>query len=83
MEEKYLEILRHYVNPNDCKIVIQMLLDLHSVIGCFPTDREIDVLSYEHSDDMDLRPNTYQSYKDGMEDCIELIKRKHNKNNKL
>jgi hypothetical protein len=31
MEEKYLEILRHYVNPNDCKTVIQMLLNLHSV----------------------------------------------------
>tara|TARA_R110002020_G_C15782420_1_gene729352 strand:- start:51 stop:263 length:213 start_codon:yes stop_codon:yes gene_type:complete len=31
MEEKYLEILRHYVNPNDCKNVIQMLLNLHIV----------------------------------------------------
>ena len=34
MEEKYLEILRHYVNPNDCKTVIQMLLNLHSVSNC-------------------------------------------------
>ncbi len=32
MEEKYLEILRHYVNPNDCKNVIQMLLNLHLVM---------------------------------------------------
>ncbi len=31
MEEKYLEILRHYVNPNDCKTVMQMLLNLHNV----------------------------------------------------
>jgi hypothetical protein len=31
MEEKYLEILRHYINPNDCKTVIQKLLNLHSV----------------------------------------------------
>ena len=33
MEEKYLKILRHYINPNDCKTVIQMLLNLHSVSG--------------------------------------------------
>jgi hypothetical protein len=33
MEEKYYEILRHYVNPNDCATVVQQLLNLHSVSG--------------------------------------------------
>jgi hypothetical protein len=31
MEEKYYEILRHYVNPNDCATVVRHLLNLHSV----------------------------------------------------
>ena len=31
MEEKYYEILRHYVNPNDCATVVRQLLSLHSV----------------------------------------------------
>jgi len=31
MEEKYYEILRHYVNPNDCAIVVKQLLSLHNV----------------------------------------------------
>tara|TARA_B110000483_G_scaffold227485_1_gene289292 strand:- start:3371 stop:3556 length:186 start_codon:yes stop_codon:yes gene_type:complete len=31
MEEKYYEILRHYVNPNDCAIVVNQLLSLHNV----------------------------------------------------
>ena len=51
---------------------------LDIVIGCFPTDKEIELLSNEHSDDMDLRPNTYHSYKDGMEECIDIIKKKIN-----
>ena len=33
MEEKYYEILRHYVNPNDCVTVVKQLLGLHNVIG--------------------------------------------------
>lgn len=33
MEEKYYEILRHYVNPNDCSIVVKQLLSLHDVVG--------------------------------------------------
>tara|TARA_R100000935_G_C2731670_1_gene122222 strand:+ start:235 stop:429 length:195 start_codon:yes stop_codon:yes gene_type:complete len=33
MEEKYYEILRHYVNPNDCAIVVKQLLSLHNVVG--------------------------------------------------
>ncbi len=41
MEEKYLEILRHYVNPNDCKTVIQMLLNLHSVSCCDTCGKEL------------------------------------------
>jgi len=32
MEEKYYEILRHYVNPNDCAIVVKQLLSLHNVV---------------------------------------------------
>ena len=31
MEEKYYEILRHYVNPNDCATVVKQLLSLHNV----------------------------------------------------
>ena len=31
MEEIYYEILRHYVNPNDCAIVVKQLLSLHNV----------------------------------------------------
>jgi hypothetical protein len=31
MEEKYYEILRHYVNPNDCATVVKHLLSLHNV----------------------------------------------------
>lgn len=50
-------------------------LSLHSVSGCFPTDKEIELLSNKHSDDMGLRPNTYHSYKDGMEECIDIIKK--------
>ena len=33
MEEKYYEILRHYVNPNDCVTVVKQLLSLHNVVG--------------------------------------------------
>jgi len=33
MEEKYYEILRHYVNPNDCATVVKQLLSLHNVVG--------------------------------------------------
>lgn len=33
MEEKYYEILRHYVNPNDCATVVEQLLSLHNVVG--------------------------------------------------
>tara|TARA_R110001606_G_scaffold323289_1_gene470122 strand:+ start:344 stop:562 length:219 start_codon:yes stop_codon:yes gene_type:complete len=40
MEEKYLKILRHYINPNDCKTVIQMLLNLHSVVGTLVCDNK-------------------------------------------
>ena len=32
MEEKYYEILRHYVNPNDCATVVKQLLSLHNVV---------------------------------------------------
>jgi hypothetical protein len=31
MEKKYYEILRHYVNPNDCATVVRQLLNLHNV----------------------------------------------------
>jgi hypothetical protein len=31
MEEKYYEILRHYVNPNDCATVVKQLLSLHNM----------------------------------------------------
>ena len=53
-------------------------LPIDSVSGCFPTDKEIELLSNEHSDDMGLRPNTYHSYKDGMEECIDIIKKNIN-----
>ena len=33
MEEKYYEILRNYVNPNDCATVVKQLLSLHNVVG--------------------------------------------------
>ena len=33
MEEKYYEILRHYVNPNDCATVVKQLLSLQNVVG--------------------------------------------------
>jgi hypothetical protein len=33
MEEKYYEILRHYVNPNDCATVVKQLLSLHNDIN--------------------------------------------------
>jgi len=33
MEEKYYEILRHYVNPNDCATVVKQLLSLHNIVG--------------------------------------------------
>ena len=33
MEEKYYEILRHYVNPNDCATVVKQLLSLHNDSG--------------------------------------------------
>jgi hypothetical protein len=33
MEEKYYEILRHYVNPNDCATVVRQLLSLHNDSG--------------------------------------------------
>jgi len=33
MEEKYYEILRHHVNPNDCATVVKQLLSLHNVVG--------------------------------------------------
>ena len=33
MEEKYYEILRHHVNPNDCATVVKQLLSLHKVVG--------------------------------------------------
>lgn len=32
IEEKYYDILRHYVNPNDCATVVRQLLNLHNVI---------------------------------------------------
>lgn len=32
MKEKYYEILRNYVNPNDCATVVKQLLNLHNVI---------------------------------------------------
>ena len=35
MEEKYYEILRHYVNPNDCATVVRQLLNLHDVSKSF------------------------------------------------
>ena len=54
----------------------QLFID--SVSGCFPDDKEIELHSNVHSDDYDFRPNTYSSYKEGMEDCIELIKEKLN-----
>ena len=41
MEEKYLEILRHYINPNDCKTVIQMLLNLHDVIEWLSIEKKV------------------------------------------
>jgi len=42
MEEKYYEILRHYVNPNDCATVVKQLLSLHNV----SQKREV-LLAYE------------------------------------
>jgi hypothetical protein len=41
MEEKYYEILRHYVNPNDCATVVKQLLSLHSVSNPLPTKEEV------------------------------------------
>lgn len=39
MEEKYYEILRHYVNPNDCAIVVKQLLSLHNVSNSLDLDK--------------------------------------------
>ena len=46
MEEKYYEILRHYVNPNDCAIVVKQLLSLHNVrLSLFQKNR-LDLLNW-------------------------------------
>jgi len=39
MEEKYYEILRHYVNPNDCATVVKQLLSLHNVSSTLDFDK--------------------------------------------
>jgi len=46
MEEKYYEILRHYVNPNDCATVVKQLLSLHNV----SQQRELLIAFYKHLD---------------------------------
>lgn len=81
IEDVYLEhvrfIMQHYADEyHQSKLKDNEVLDL--VSGCFPTDKEIELLSNEHSDDMGLRPNTYHSYKDGMEECIDIIKKSIN-----
>jgi hypothetical protein len=39
MEEKYYEILRHYVNPNDCATIVKQLLSLHNVSSTLDFDK--------------------------------------------
>lgn len=51
---------------------------LNEVFKNVLSEKDIELHSTLHSEDMDLRPNTYTSYKEGMEDCIDLIKKKLN-----
>ena len=49
MEGKYYEILRHYVNPNDCATVVRQLLNLHNVIvTCCPECGSKDLDRFEN-----------------------------------
>lgn len=74
---KYEKELEKYIDYLEQKVAINTdIIDL--VSGCFPDDKEIELHSNVHSDDSDFRPNTYSSYKEGIEDCIELIKEKLN-----
>ena len=55
MEEKYYEILRHYVNPNDCATVVKQLLSLHNVVVpkgtlCCPECKSADLKVAIHTD---------------------------------
>jgi len=80
MENEIKDIIKEFTNPREETLdnAVKRICALFNVSGCFPTDKEIELLSNEHSDDMDLRPNTYHSYKDGMEECIDIIKKNIN-----
>ena len=56
MEEKYYEILRHYVNPNDCAIVVKQLLSLHNV------SQQSELLNFLKWYDEDLEYNSKQTH---------------------
>ena len=54
MEEKYYEILRHYVNPNDCATVVKQLLSLHNV----SRQRELLIAFHKWQQKMWTNPNS-------------------------
>jgi len=54
MEEKYYEILRHYVNPNDCATVVKHLLSLHNV----SQQRELLIAFHKWQQKMWTNPNS-------------------------
>ena len=62
MEEKYYEILRHYVNPNDCAIVVKQLLSLHNV----SQQREL-LLGFKENEYFDLYEQGEVSFKNAIE----------------
>ena len=50
MEEKYYEILRHYVNPNDCATVLRQLLSLHNDRLSLFQKNKLDLLNWAKSE---------------------------------
>jgi hypothetical protein len=50
MEEKYYEILRHYVNANDCATVLRQLLSLHNDRLLLFQKNKLDLLNWAKSE---------------------------------
>ena len=65
MEEKYYEILRHYVNPNDCAIVVKQLLSLHNV-----SQQREPLLAYHKHLDSFNDPTIYNASESMIDDYL-------------